>query len=197
MKNVVKFLSIFILFSCSPSEEELELRHLGDWKIGNYVDEWGDYTDARFIRLNAYGEKLLQDYLGRDSLRVEMILPNGELDRLYFRFYPYNIRSSTFNASKYDTNFLKCRFKIGNESNIFLIYLYQEPRMHNFYIGAERLDDTKTKDANAQKFRNLIQNEDILKFLCRKEGDSYDSYRFDLDFKYFSNAQRKYALSDD
>ena len=69
--------------------------------------------------------------------------------------------------------------------------------MHNFYIGAERLDDTKTKDANAQKFRNLIQNEDILKFLCRKEGDSYDSYKFDFDFKYFSNAQRKYALSDD
>jgi hypothetical protein len=187
MKNVVKFLSIFILFSCSPSEEELELRRFGDWKIGNYVDEWGDYTDARFIRLSAYG-KQLKGLPGRDSLRVEMILPNGELDRLYFRFYPYNIRSSTFNNSKYDTNFLRCRFKIGNESNIFLIYLYQEPRMHNFYIGAERLDDTKTKNANAQKFRNLIQNEDILKFLCREEGDSYDLY--------FSDAQRKYALGD-
>ena len=93
MKNVVKFLSIFILFSCSPSEEELELRHLGDWKIGNYVDEWGDYTDARFIRLSAYG-KQLKGLPGRDSLRVEMILPNGELDRLYFRFYIFVSRTT-------------------------------------------------------------------------------------------------------
>ena len=126
MKNTVKFLSIFILFSCSPSEEELkiavdeiynqvktipsskpcenldgyknleayesryksnfyseltsqkiklyeeecskkiiadekekqrkaELRKLGSWSTGNYVDEFGDNTGEGFIRLTTYG----------------------------------------------------------------------------------------------------------------------------------------------
>ena len=198
MKNVVKFLSIFILLSCSPSKEELELKPLGDWRIANYVDEWGDDIDTRFIELRATGD---YDYLlHKANLVVQMILSHGRIDKLHFRFYPYGSwgsGKSSRNGSNYDTYFLRCRVKAGNKSNIFPIYLYQEPGKRDFYIGAERLDDTKTKDASAQKLINLIQNEDIAKFLCREEGASNDLYRFDLNFKYFSNAQRKYALGDD
>ena len=160
MKNTVKFLSIFILFSCSPSEEELkiavdeiynqvktipsskpcenldgyknleayesryksnfyseltsqkiklyeeecskkiiadekekqrkaELRKLGSWSTGNYVDEFGDNTGEGFIRLTTYG--YFSNSATTDSrLRVVMMLSDGKIDKPWFRFYEYD-----------------------------------------------------------------------------------------------------------
>ena len=59
------------------------------------------------------------------------------------------------------------------------------------------IDASKKKDADVQKLRNLIQDEDIAKFSCYRERYSSDKYRFDLNFKYLSNAQKKYELGSD
>ena len=196
MKNIIKFLSIFILFSCSPSEkelespseEELELTQLGSWITTFFVDEFGDRTGEKSLGLKAYGT-----YYENQNLTVVMLLRNGEKDKIDFRFYEYGGEFAESNDYSY-TLFLNCKIKIGadDESNIFPIYLYQEPQRHQFLI-----DDTKTTDASTQKLRNLIQNEDKAKFLCTYENNINRKYRFDLNFKYFSNAQRIYELGDE
>ena len=261
MKNTVKFLSIFILFSCSPSEEELkiavdeiynqvktipsskpcenldgyknleayesryksnfyseltsqkiklyeeecskkiiadekekqrkaELRKLGSWSTGNYVDEFGDNTGEGFIQLTTYG--YFSNSATTDSrLRVVMMLSDGKIDKPWFRFYEYDGKNAVKGVFS-DANPIRCRVKGSNGSNTFPIGLYQGQGGDYLLIDA-----SKKKDADVQKLRNLIQDEDIAKFSCYRERYSSDKYRFDLNFKYLSNAQKKYELGSD
>ena len=171
-------------------QKKAELRKLGSWSTGNYVDEFGDKTGKGFIELTSYG--FFSNSATTDSrLRVEMMLSNGEIDAPWFRFYEYD-GSNPLKGVYSDSNPIRCRVKGGNKSDIFPIGLYQAQGWDYLLINA-----SKKKDVDVQKLRNLILEEGIAKFSCYRERYSSDKYRFDLNFKYLSNAQRKYALGSD
>lgn len=179
-----------IIADAKETQRKAELRKLGLWSTGNYVDEFGDRTGDGFVKLTTYG--YFSNSATTDSkLRVAMMLSDGEIDEPWFRFYEYDGRNAVKGVFS-DSNPIRCRVKV-NESNIFPIGLYQAQGWDYFHID----NNNKKKDANVQKLRNLIQDGEIAKFSCYRERYSSQKYQFDLDFKYFSNAQRKYELGDD
>tara|TARA_Y100000590_G_C15581142_1_gene962356 strand:+ start:328 stop:1128 length:801 start_codon:yes stop_codon:yes gene_type:complete len=170
-------------------KEKEELRKLGNWSIGRYVDEFGDYTGNGYVQLTVKG--YFSNSATTDSrLRVEMMLSNASYEKKpWFKFYEYD-GNNPLKGVFQDSNPILCKVKDEN-SEIFSIGLYQGQGWD--YLA---IDDYEEKINDVDKLRMLIVNEGVAKFSCHQKRYSSDKYKFVLNFKYFSNAVRKYELTD-
>ena len=171
-------------------KRKAELKKLGSWSTGIYVDEFGDRTGEGFIKLTTYG--FFSNSATTDSrLRVEMMLSNGSIEEPWFRFYEYDGANAVKGIFD-DKNPINCRVK-NDRGDVFPIELYQRQGWDGLYIHRT----WKTADIDVKKLRKSILDEGIAKFSCYKERYSSSKYRFNLNFKYFSNVVRKYKIGDD
>jgi len=174
----------FLLEEEKEKERQEELKKLGDWSVGNYVDEFGDRTEKGFLNLEIMGT-FSNSATTNSRLRVEMFLSNASLEKPWFRFYEYN-SSNPVKGIYSDTNIITCRVK-DSINDIFLIRLYQYQGSDSLQISTGRFHKE-----NIQKLRNSISNEGTVKFSCYVERTTSTKYNFALNFKYFSNALRQY-----
>ena len=151
-----------------------ELRKLGSWKIGNYFNEFGDKTGKKIYLFTKTKDAYGNDYM------VYMYLSNGSLEQPQFNFYEYLISDYDPNPVTYYSG-NNCLVK--DNSDIFPIKLYQGKN----YLFTTVNDKT---DKDVQKLRILIKEEGIAKFSCDGKF-SNNKLRFDINFKYYSNALRK------
>jgi len=182
MKKLL-LVSTFLLISLNS---ELHSAEVGNWDSGFYVDEFGDKTNDGFIRLTASGY-FSNSATTNSRLGVVMMFSDGKI-KPWFRFYEYdgnNALKGVYN----DSNPISCRVKGVKDSNIFPIGLYQAQGWDYLRID----DSTKKSNANVQKLRILIQDEDIAKFSCYRERYSSDKYRFDLNFKGYNQISKQFS----
>ena len=172
-------------------QRKAELRKLGDWDTGRYVDEFGDPTDEGYIKITKKGY-FSNSATTNSRLRVDMMLSDGSIRAPWFRLYEYD--GSTAVKGVYSNrrmNNLTCRVKV--EGEIFKLGFEQFQGSDSFSIDRKRFSG----DDGLAKLQKSIQEERLAKFSCYKDNTPSTKYQFELNFKYFANASRKYELGSE
>ena len=155
-----------------------ELKKMGSWNTGIFVDEFGDPTNKKFLKITALG-KFSNTATNNSDLRVDMFLDGDDISSPWFRLYEYN-RSNPLKGY-FDVHGYRCRGKDGGG------------RVKNFdlslYRGGNSLRFSSKRQA--KQFVELIENENSAKFSCYDIKNPSTKYFFQLDFKYYKNALRK------
>ena len=173
------------------AQRKAELRKLGDWDTGRYVDEFGDPTDDGYIKITKRGY-FSNSATTNSRLRVDMMLSDGSIEAPWFRVYEYYGSSAVKDVySNRRMNNVTCRVKSDNE--IFKLGWEQWKGSDSFSIDKNRF----SRDDGLAKLQKLIQEERLAKFSCYKDDRPSTKYRFELNFKYFANASRKYELGSE
>jgi len=163
----------------------LEQNKLGDWSVGSYVDEFGDETSERYLRIETKG--FFSNSATTDSpLKVRMFLNDGSTDNPWFRLYEYagnNPIKGTYTNSWKNSLWCKARNSLGNEDEFNL----------NQYKGADSfsLDENKNGLKIKKFLSDNINQETSIKFYCYLKDRPSTTYSFELNNKYFKNALRR------
>ena len=136
------------------------LQKLGGWRIGDYVDRFGDDTGEKFLVLTT-----------NSGLKTTVTIPNASLDKnISLKLYQNN--SSTAMKTKYS---LYCDVK-PQDGSIYSLTLYQQEYWDDFELDNQ---------SGIKRFKESIKKEELLKFSCTN-GTSF--YKFQIDFNNFSQA---------
>ena len=160
-----------------------EMNKVGLWNYNFYVDDFGDRTNEGYVMLRTKGN-FSNSATSGSPLKVEMYLTEGLTDNPWFRLYEYAgknpIKGIYSNSSN---NRLKCKVKdsYGIQKNFVLTQVQ----------GQDSFDLDRGRDIKSM-FKRSINGESKLKVYCYVQSRPSTDYSFDLDFKYFANALRKF-----
>ena len=156
-----------------------ELNKFGNWRIGSYIDEFGDVTNEKYLSQSVTGT--FSNSATEDSnLRVEFFINGGNIwsTTPWFRFYEYAGNNPL--KGIFDKNSMYCRFK-NNSGEEYPLELFQYRGADSFSIESQKNTDSKFK-----ALRDAIVNEEFVKFVCY-DKDYTSKYLFRFDFKYYDN----------
>jgi len=186
------FLSSTIIADFTSSD------YLGDWKIIDIKDEFGDPTGKKELNINVEGQYSSR-VLDNSKLYVSFFW-NGEEDS-WPRFY-LNSGLSSIKLGYYQNrgrikdigNELACKYK-DSSGEVRRIHLYDDypPRQTgkddgNFYLRKSVKGFWVKPDESLKMIKQSIRKGDEIKFSCK---DTVSDYSFRINFEYFENALLK------
>lgn len=162
-----------------------ELNKTGNWKIANFVDEFGDLTGEKFLSQTIYGT--FSNTATQDSrLRVRMFLELNDLNDPWFRFYEYDGSNAVKNS--YGTDEYICKVKVNGST--FNMKLYQKEGWDYMKIDKPFSRSQKQFD-NKHRIVNAIKNQESIKCSCYEYERSTHKFKFSFDFAYYENILRQ------
>ena len=187
------FLSSTIIADVTSSD------YLGDWKIIDIKDEFGDPTGKKELNINVEGK--YDSRFVNDSTFYVSFFWNGEEDswpRFYLNSRVANIklRYSEYRGSIEEDvhNILGCKYK-DSSGEVRRIHLYDDypPRQTgkddgNFYLRKSVKGFWVKPDESLKMIKQSIRKGDEIKFSCK---DTSSDYSFRINFEYFENALLK------
>ena len=166
-------------------ERIAELNKTGNWTIGNFVDDFGDYTGEKFLSQTIYGT-FSNTATENSRLRVRMFLELDDLNDPWFRFYEYDGTNPVKNS--YGTDEYNCRIKINGST--FDMKLIQKEGWDYMKID-KPFSRYRTQFDNKHRFVNAIKNQESVKCSCYEYERSTHKFQFNFDFAYYENILRK------
>tara|TARA_B100000575_G_C22935503_1_gene541847 strand:+ start:143 stop:814 length:672 start_codon:yes stop_codon:yes gene_type:complete len=178
----------------TTSSEKSYEDNLGDWKIGNFVDEFGDKTKSKFLLNNATSASFSNTATEKSKLKVKLYLDastDGEKPYTipWFRLYEY-ARSNPVKGYYSKGHQYFCRIKGAGE--IFEISLYLNDG--DDFMRLNKSGNPGLSPANVQggnKLIDIIKDGGVAKFSCFDYDRTSTTYRFDFDFSFYKNALSK------
>ncbi|MBT5097173.1 MAG: hypothetical protein HN636_04180 [Cryomorphaceae bacterium] len=167
-----------------------ELKKLGDWTVGNYVDEFGDDTGEHFMQIKSRGT-FSNTATQNSSLNVTLMYDKKE--RPWFRFYEY-AGSNPIKGYYSKEHLFPCKVKSGDivfNLNLKLTKGGSALTIRE-YIGKSERKIWKDYTDATDKLINEMKKGSLVKFSCFDMESTASTYRFDLDFSYYENALRKF-----
>ena len=161
----------------AEAERLRALNDIGSWRIGSYVDDFGDATSQKFIANEVSGT--FSNSATNDSYLYARVFVDGfPKEEIHFRFSEYDRNSPvTGYMSSGQSYFGKVRDQNGTTYS-FSATLYK---------GSTEVSVNKR---NQKELLSLLKTNQQLRFMLR-ESDGTAVYSFSINTKNYSNAKRK------
>ncbi len=164
---IILLISSFLLSSVNANE-------LGNWKIGTFVDEFGDDTSDTYMIIKSKGY-FSNTATENSPLNVSLMIEKKWLNEPYFRFYEY-AGNNPIKGYYSSGHLYNCKIK-NSKDEISSLPL--------------RLSDGSsilTIDTDYHNFNNWLSAGEKVKFYCYDFKRETDEYKFVFDFKNYQNA---------
>ncbi|MDA7778174.1 hypothetical protein N8965_00270 [Gammaproteobacteria bacterium] len=194
----MKKLFLLLFISTTIIADVTSSDYLGDWKIIDIKDEFGDPTGKKELNINVEG-KYDSRFLNDATFYVSFFW-NGEEDswpRFYLNSGVANIKLRYYENRgriKDIGNALECKYK-DSSGEVRKTNLYDDDYPHqtggkddgNFYLRKSVNGFWAPENKSPKMIKQLIRKGDEIKFICKNSRD----YSFKINFKYFENALLK------
>lgn len=164
--------------------QERDVSKLGNWKMGFYIDEFGDETNKGYISQLVNGT-FSNSATQNSSLNVRIFINNGNIrtNDPWFRFYEYGRNLPL--RGVYNSNSMSCKFK-NSAGDIYNFKLLQGQGSDSISI-----DRSGNSSTSLRLLKRYIYNEDLLKFSCVSDENN-SRYQFKIDSKHYKNILYKF-----
>lgn len=174
-------------FYSSECEKYTELNNLGNWRVVNYRDDFGELTGRRGLNLSAEGS-FSNSATSNSLLRIDFAWNQTNLENPTFYLYEYGRNPVRGRYRDRLDNTMECLFR-DSKGDTRIMDLYQRQGSDQLYATESTYKARDFNSENTKIFKNLVREGDKLMFVC--ERYFADVYKFTLDFKYAENAKRK------
>jgi hypothetical protein len=196
----MKKLFLLLLISTTIIADATSSDFLGDWKIIDIKDEFGDPTGKKELNINVegkYDSRFLNDatfyvsffWNGEENSWPRFYLNSG-VANIKLRYYQHRGLRKEFDVG----NILDCKYK-DSSGEVRRIHLYDDypPKETgkddgNFYLRKSVNGFWAKPDESLKMIKQSIRKGDEIKFSCK---NSSDYYSFRINFEYFENALLK------